>query len=79
MSEFGKQVKERYGNGQRYTTIFRLVELFGVAAVAGIIAMYGAASTMRGELRQLSTQVTEMAASIDRHIQNYNIHVPHGK
>jgi len=77
MSNLRTEFKEQYGNGKQYKTIFRIIELFGVAAVVGIMSMYGSASAMKGEMKQLSKQVTELATCVNQHIQNYSIHVPH--
>jgi len=77
MNDFVRQAKDRYSNGQKYASVFRIVELFGVAIAAGLITMYGSEKVIQGEMKQLTKQVAEMVACVDKHVQNYSIHVPH--
>jgi hypothetical protein len=77
MKELIKQFKTRYTDGQKYAAIMRLIEIFGVALLTGIISMYGTTRTLTGEIKQLNKSVSELVDRVDQHIGNYVIHIPH--
>ena len=48
-----------------------------VAAVVGLITMYGTSAKLTVRFEMLHEQVRDLTATVNKHIQDYAIHVPH--
>ena len=48
-----------------------------IAAIVGLITMYGTVGKLTVKFDMLYAQVSALAGVVDSHITNYTIHVPH--
>jgi hypothetical protein len=71
-----KTLREHY-SGKISDTVIHVLELLTVAGIVGIITLYGASAEMRGEMNRMCAQLTRIETMLDKHIQDYSIHVPH--
>ena len=74
---FKEQLKQHYGNGNGWAIIFRIAEIVVPLYLTLFFTMYGDMKELRGKLDQLCTRTEAIAASLDKHIQAYDIHVEH--
>ena len=78
-----RALHKRY-EGKLGDALLRMGELLVVAAVAGLITMYGGSAKMNGimdrvcvQLNSIESRIGNIENKIDGHFQNYAIHVPH--
>ncbi len=55
----------------------KIIEGGLIAVAAGMISMYGTTARINGQIERLCVEVSTLTASINQHLSNYDIHVPH--
>jgi hypothetical protein len=68
-------LKSQVSNGNLWELIKGLI----IAGVMGLVVMYGTTGKISTKLDMLCVQFSALDEKIDKHIQNYSIHIPHGR
>ncbi len=68
-----KALHEQY-DGKMGAAFFRIAECLVIAAIIGVVTLFGTSARMNGVLERVVVQLSSIETKLDAHVSNYSIH-----